>query len=118
MRKCFVAMFAPMLFSSVAVADPLTILNSTGDTIYRLYAWPDDLSPRTINILNQPLSSGSPEDIDLDNTYNDCDFTFEIDYNNPADLKRRYYQRKTVEMRYINICGQGNLELLSKDDGM
>jgi hypothetical protein len=105
--------------TSAALADQVAVTNGTDDTIYVLYAWPLDLSARTLNMLNTPLAPGASADVDVDNTYGDCQFMFETDPNNPADAKRRAYQRKDIKIRYVDLCRQnGKLDLLPDDDGM
>lgn len=89
---------------SHAAADQITISNKAGGTIYRVYAWPSDLIARTFNILSTPLQRSSEAVVNIDNSYQDCMFTFQYDLNNPADRRKRNYKRRALETKEVNIC--------------
>lgn len=90
--------------ASQAAADQITISNKASGTIYRLYAWPSDLVARSFNILNTPLQRGSETVVNIDNSYQDCTFTFQYDLNNPADKRKKNYKRRRLETKEVNIC--------------
>lgn len=109
MLKFLTLLAALTAMASNALADTLTITNNTNDTIYSLYAWPTELATHTLNLLGFPLTPGTSEDIDVDNSYGECDFTFETNPNDPADKKkpkRAFIPRKDIELRDINICNK------------
>lgn len=122
MLKHLIATATFILIVSDAMADTLTVTNNTNDTIYSLYAWPTELATHTLNLLGFPLSPGTSEDIDVDNSYGECDFTFETNPNDPADKKkpkRAFIARKDIELRDINICHKsGQVSIDPEADGL
>jgi hypothetical protein len=99
--------------ASQASADQVKIVNRTGSTIYRLYAWPTDLIARSFNVLNGQLQDNSTTTVNVDNSYQDCSFTFQYDLNNPADKKKRGYRRKVLINMEINLCASKDVALLT-----
>ena len=93
-----------LAIASPAAADQVTISNKTESTIYRLYAWPTDLIARTFNILDEPLDDNTDGVVNIDNSYQDCAFTFQFDQNNPTDLKKLNYRRKPLVNVEVDIC--------------
>lgn len=91
---------------SVALADRITIINNSSNSIYKLFAWPQNLMPRTFNILGAPLFPGSQTDISVDNEFGDCMFNFQYDPNNPMRSKKRGYRKLGFGMTTFNMCGK------------
>lgn len=119
MLRGFIVSAAIALAASGAAADEITITNHTDDTIYKLYAWPQQMTAHTMNLLGFPLSPNSSEDIDVDNSYGDCIFTFETNPNDPLDKKKLFNPRKYIDLRDFDICkAKGQIELLPPDDGL
>lgn len=96
----------PFIAASQAEADQVTVSNKASGTIYRLYAWPTDLVARSFNILNTPLHRNSKIVVNVDNSYQDCLFTFQYDLNNPADKRKRNYKRRALQSKEVNICNR------------
>ena len=90
--------------TSVAAAGQVTVTNNTDDTIYKLYAWPTSLSPRTLNIVGFPIFPGGSSKVDVDNAYDDCFFQFETDINNPQDEKKPHHRNKPAKFQVVNLC--------------
>jgi len=93
-----------VLIASQAAADQITISNKASGTIYRVYAWPSDLVARSFNVLNTPLQRSSETVLNIDNSYQDCIFTFQYDLNNPADKRKKNYKRRRLETKEVDIC--------------
>lgn len=87
-----------------AEADQITVTNSTATAIFKIYAWPTEFAARTFNILGAPLFPTSSAEIDVDNSYGDCQFTIEYDPNDPADLKKRNRTVKPLTTLEVNLC--------------
>ena len=104
MHRCLIAIGAWALLASAAMADQVAITNNIDVPVFKIYAWPTALVARTFNVLGAPLFPNSTAEIDVDNAYGDCDFTFQYDPNNPDDLKRANYRRKPLLMYETNIC--------------
>lgn len=90
--------------ASPAAADQVKVTNKASGTIYRVYAWPTELIARSFNILNTPLQRNAKAVINVDNSYQDCRFTFQYDLNNPADRRKRNYKRRALQSKEVNIC--------------
>lgn len=108
MYKFLAAIPLLLFFVDASFADPVLLTNTTENPIYRLYAWPSELGPRTFNILGSPLFPGSSAEVDIDNSYGDCIFDFQYDPNSPSDLKKRNYKRKSLGSAELNICKEKN----------
>lgn len=67
---------------------PVTVENDAMVPIYRLYAWPSDLVPRTFNLFTQPLQPGDSRTIKVEDVYGSCSFSFQADFNNPRPTRR------------------------------
>jgi len=106
MFKKFSLIAAFVLIPFVALADKITVYNNTDSTIFKLFAWPDDLHPRSFNLLGFPLFPASKTDLDVDNAYGDCAFIFQYDVNNPAKRNVMKFKKKPLEQLYANICAK------------
>lgn len=104
MFKRILATAALMLISTAAYADKVTITNNSDRPIFKLYAWPTDMGTRTLNLLGAALFPRSSADIDVDNSYGDCQFTFQYDPNDPFRAKKRGYRRMGLTAFDANIC--------------
>jgi hypothetical protein len=93
-----------LFFASQSAADQVTVVNKANGAIYRLYAWPTDLVARSFNILNTPLQRSSETVVNVDNSYQDCQFTFQYDLNNPADKRKKNYRRRSLQSKEVDIC--------------
>jgi len=89
---------------SVATADQVTVFNNTGSTIYKLYAWPSMLIPRSNDIIGTSLQAGESKVVNVENNYGDCLFTFQFDPNNPNDKKRKGIVKKQLRVNELDIC--------------
>lgn len=92
------------VFSGTAMADQVTINNQTKSTMYRIYAWPTELIPRTYNIITSPLKNEESREVTIDNSYQHCSFTFQYDTNNPSDMRRLGYKKKPTIFVVADIC--------------
>lgn len=103
--------------TSVAVADQVTVTNDTSDTVFKLYAWPTNLSPRTMNIVGFPIFPGASAKVDVDNEYGDCEFQFQSDANDPTQEKSASYKKKPAAFQVFNLCQlQNNVSLKTDPD--
>jgi hypothetical protein len=102
--------------TSVAVADQVTVTNDTNDTVFKLYAWPTNLSPRTMNIVGFPIFPGASAKVDVDNAYGDCVFQIQTDINNPADAKKPRHKPKPALFKIVNLCQDQNKVSLKPDE--
>ncbi|KAA0678545.1 hypothetical protein DTW90_37520 [Neorhizobium sp. P12A] len=94
-----------LTFAAVSAhADEVSVRNEGPAAIYKLYAWPDDLLPRSTNLLNMPLSPGETQIVTVDNAWNDCSFMFEVDLNNPSTPARRIKKKLVPIFTVHNIC--------------
>ncbi|TCR65044.1 hypothetical protein EV561_1615 [Rhizobium sp. BK376] len=87
-----------------AHADEVSIKNAGMSPIYKLYAWPDDLMPRSTNLLSILLSPGETQIVTVDNAWNDCSFMFEIDLNDPSIPPKRVKRKLAPIFTVQNIC--------------
>ncbi len=104
-----------LFIASQAAADQITISNKATGTIYRLYAWPTYLVARSFNILNTPLQRNAQTVVSVDNSYQDCKFTFQYDLNNPADKRKKNYRRRPLQSKEVDICGNKGSVYLGYD---
>lgn len=104
MFKCILATAALVLISTAALADKVTVTNNSSRPIFKLYGWPSEMGPRTLNLLGAALFPRSSTDIDLDNSYGDCQFTFQYDPNDPIRAKKRGYRKMGLTAFDANIC--------------
>lgn len=91
-------------FSKVAFAEQITVRNHTSTIIYKIFAWPSELIPRSYNVIASPLMQGEAREITIDNSYRDCEFTLQYDANSPRDLRRKGYKRKPLGYAVADIC--------------
>ena len=105
MRRLVYCLIFLMSGATISLADNITVVNDTSETIYKMYAWPTDLIARSYNVLGGlPLGSKSRRTLLVDNSYKHCFFTFQFDLNNPRDMKRRNYRRKRLSFMQTDIC--------------
>ena len=107
------ALSAVIAFGSAEAKD-IRVRNSSGGTIYMLYAWPSDFVPDTNNLLSAPLHDGEIGSVAIDNRYARCDFTLQMDYNDPAKVKKvkgqawskKKFRKLLLSMKVatFNIC--------------
>lgn len=106
-------LLALMLSTGVADAQMRTVAirNDGAKTIYRLYGWPSDLVPRTLNLLPVPLQPGDSKDLKVEDAYDSCIFDFQADFNNPRKGPRRVrLKTKYVALAFkdaIDLCAAG-----------
>lgn len=115
--KSFVFIVLMTLFcttSKAALADQITVRNNTQNIMYKIFAWPTELIPRTYNIITSPLIQGESRDVVIDNSYQYCEFTLQYDPNNPRDLKRRGYKKKPIGYIVADICLNKNIVTIKK----
>lgn len=116
MRSYIIAIGIWTMSTSAALADQVDLTNNIDIPVFKVYAWPTDLVARTFNILGSPLFPKSTEQVDVDNTYGDCNFTFEYDPNDPNDMKRPGYKKKLLVTFETNLCvakGKINIDPLT-----
>lgn len=101
-------------FSKAAFADQITVRNQTPTIMYKIFAWPSELIPRTYNIITSPLIQGESREITVDNSYQYCEFTLQYDVNNPRDLKRPRYKKKPVGYVVADICQNKGVVTIKK----
>ncbi len=87
-----------------ALSAELHVINKTESTIYRLYAWPSDFLPRTANLLDFPLNGQDEATLDVDNSFDECNFTFMLDLNSSFASKKTMNGRIPMVFDYHNIC--------------
>jgi len=92
------------LTASSAAAEEIRVRNASDKPIYRLFAWATDLTPSTENLIVFPIAVNDIETITIDNSWSDCDFTFMMDWNNPQDLRKRFYVKQDMTVYATNIC--------------
>jgi hypothetical protein len=119
MFKFTIAFIVLLCTASIATADDVQITNNTNSPIFRIYAWPQALGPRTFNLLATVLFPKSSRAISVDNAYGDCLFTFSYDVNDRADLERRHRNGKPLTMFDANICTKkGVVSIDPADDAL
>lgn len=99
---------------SIASAGRLTVYNNTPKPIYKVFAWPKKLNPRTINILGFPIFPNSKAEVTIDNSYGDCQFVFQFDSNDPTKRKKRNFKKRPHGVAEANICGKNNFVWLGQ----
>jgi hypothetical protein len=104
MRASVSAVVVLALLASPALAEDIRVVN-VGDTpIYRLYAWPSDLIPRTTSLIVFPMRPLDITRVVIDNNWSDCQFTFQIDRNDPSKRRRTNYKKVPLTVVDANIC--------------
>jgi len=103
-RRTVCSLFLSCLIASTASAEEIRVRNASDKPIYRLFAWPSDLTPSTENLIVFPIAAHDVETVRIDNDWSDCQFTFMMDWNNPKDLRRRFYVKQDMTIFGANIC--------------
>lgn len=111
---CLVLSCLP-LFSTSASSMELQVVNRLDSTIYRLYVWPSQFLPRTNNVLDFPLNGQDTATIDVDNSFDECSFTFMMDLNSSPDSKKILVKRAPMVFDYHNICSDPKPIVLMSD---
>lgn len=110
------AFFSLITYS--AFATDITVRNSGSRPIYKLYAWPTDLLPRSYSLISSPLYPGQTVSIKIDNDWSDCNFTIQSDMNK-SDIGKNIMliRKKKILSRFkdINVCSSGRVYNVDSD---
>jgi hypothetical protein len=102
----YVVLLTLLLVYNSAAADEFIVKNNGEDPIYRLYAWPTELVPRTTSIIGEPIYPGEKARVDVDNEWENCEFTFEADRNlttNPLPFEVVNFRKCGNSSREVDI---------------
>ncbi len=101
-----------------ALGTEIIVRNSGSRPIYKLYAWPTDLVPRSYSLISSPLYPGQTVSIKIENDWSDCNFTIQSDMNK-TEIKRNIMIRRQNKIisrfKEINVCNSGRLYNVESD---
>ncbi len=113
-RPSLLLMAAILVASTCAAASQtrdVVIDNDSRNTIYKLFAWPTELVPRTYNILALPLKPNDSRAVAIENVYGDCLFTFQADVTAPLKGRRPTRRPKIKPilrlLESVDLCEPG-----------